>query len=96
MKEKNVKSWMAKVAGYWMHGRAREALEVFYDYMMNESGAKPNYMTFVSVLAACGHAGLLDEGWHWFKAMKHEFGVQEPVWLHGWSSWACRLSQQGL
>ena len=59
MKEKNVKSWTAMVAGYGMHGLAREALEVFYK--MVKAGVKPIYITFVSVLAACSHAGLLDE-----------------------------------
>ncbi|RAL54566.1 hypothetical protein DM860_001694 [Cuscuta australis] len=73
MKDKNVKSWSAMIAGYGMHGRAKEALEVFY--AMNHAGVTPNYITFVSVLAACAHAGLLDEGWHWFRAMEHRFHI---------------------
>ena len=60
MKVKNVKSWTAMVAGYGMHGRAKEAMEIFYK--MIRSGVKPNYITFVSVLAACSHAGMLKEG----------------------------------
>ncbi|CBI21289.3 unnamed protein product, partial [Vitis vinifera] len=81
MREKNVKSWSAMVAGYGMHGHAKEALEVFYE--MNMAGVKPNYITFVSVLAACSHAGLLEEGWHWFKAMSHEFDVEPGVEHYG-------------
>ncbi|XP_059294365.1 pentatricopeptide repeat-containing protein At3g26782, mitochondrial [Lycium ferocissimum] len=77
MKEKNVKSWSALIAGYGMHGRAREALQVFYE--MNSAGVKPNYITFVSVLAACSHAGLLDEGWYWFNAMEPRFCIQPGV-----------------
>ncbi|OIT30072.1 PREDICTED: pentatricopeptide repeat-containing protein At3g26782, mitochondrial [Nicotiana attenuata] len=77
MKEKNVKSWSALIAGYGMHGRAREALQVFYE--MNLAGVKPNYITFVSVLAACSHAGLLDEGWYWFKAMEPRYCIQPGV-----------------
>ncbi|CAH9086095.1 unnamed protein product [Cuscuta epithymum] len=74
MKEKNVKSWSAMIAGYGMHGRAKEALNVFYE--MNHAGVTPNYITFVSILTACGHAGLLNEGWHWFRAMEHRFHIQ--------------------
>ncbi|KAL2529255.1 Pentatricopeptide repeat-containing protein [Forsythia ovata] len=81
MKEKNVKSWSAMIAGYGMHGRALEALEVFYT--MNQAGVKPNYITFVSVLAACSHAGLMDEGWHWFRAMQHRFHVEPGVEHYG-------------
>ncbi|CAJ1790302.1 unnamed protein product [Sphenostylis stenocarpa] len=77
MKVKNVKSWTAMVAGYGMHGRAKEAMEVFYK--MIRSGDKPNYITFVSVLAACSHAGLLKEGWHWFNRMKGEFNVEPGI-----------------
>eukprot|EP00257_Ricinus_communis_P013360 XP_015570779.1 pentatricopeptide repeat-containing protein At3g26782, mitochondrial [Ricinus communis] len=81
MKEKNVKSWTAMVAGYGMHGCAREALNIFYK--MIRSGVKPNYITFVSVLAACSHAGLLDEGWYWFNAMNHQFKVEPGVEHYG-------------
>uniref|UniRef100_A0A2P2INS6 Phosphoglycerate/bisphosphoglycerate mutase family protein n=1 Tax=Rhizophora mucronata TaxID=61149 RepID=A0A2P2INS6_RHIMU len=81
MKEKNVKSWTAMIAGYGMHGRARESLDVFYQ--MIDSGVKPNYITFVSVLSSCSHAGLLDEGWHWFNAMTHQFCVEPGVEHYG-------------
>ncbi|KAF4388220.1 hypothetical protein F8388_021050 [Cannabis sativa] len=81
MKVKNVKSWTAMINGYGMHGRAREALEVFYKMIKN--GAKPNYITFVSVLAACSHAGLVEEGWRWFHSMKHEFSIEPGVEHYG-------------
>lgn len=77
LKRKNVKSWTVMVAGYGMHGRGKEAMEVFYE--MIRSGIKPNYITFVSVLAACSHAGLLKEGWHWFNKMKCEFDVEPGI-----------------
>ncbi|KAK7290551.1 hypothetical protein RIF29_05056 [Crotalaria pallida] len=77
MKEKNVKSWTALVAGYGMHGRAKDAMEVFYK--MIRSGVRPNYITFVSVLASCSHAGLLKEGWHWFNRMKFEYNVEPGI-----------------
>lgn len=81
MKEKNIKSWTAMLAGYGMHGQAREALEVF-DEMQN-AGVKPNYITFVSVLAACSHAGLVKEGWHWFNAMTAKFNIIPGVEHYG-------------
>ncbi|XP_078181371.1 tetratricopeptide repeat (TPR)-like superfamily protein [Carex rostrata] len=77
MKERNIFTWSALVAGYGIHGRGREALEVF-DKMIS-SGLKPNYITFVSVLAACNHAGLIKEGKHWFQAMKSDFAIEPGV-----------------
>ncbi|CAL2250923.1 unnamed protein product [Prunus armeniaca] len=80
-KEKNVKTWTAMVAGYGMHGRAKEALELFYN--MIRDGIKPNYITFVSLLNACSHAGLLKEGWYWFNTMNHKFGVEPGIEHYG-------------
>ncbi|MCL7028217.1 hypothetical protein MKW94_005730 [Papaver nudicaule] len=37
---------------------------------------QPNYITFVSVLAACRHAGLVEEGRNCFRAMSQEFGIE--------------------
>ncbi|KAK8480914.1 hypothetical protein V6N13_104550 [Hibiscus sabdariffa] len=81
MKEKNVRSWTALIAGYGMHGRAKEALQVFYEMIRN--GVRPNYITFVSVLSACSHAGMVQEGWDCFKAMKEEFKVEPGLEHYG-------------
>lgn len=81
LKEKNVRSWTAMVAGYGMHGRAREALKIFYS--MVRAQVRPNYITFVSVLAACSHAGFVEEAWHWFHAMKDEFNIKPGVEHYG-------------
>ncbi|KAH7847453.1 hypothetical protein Vadar_026236 [Vaccinium darrowii] len=81
MKEKNVKSWTALVAGYGMQGHAREALEVLNE--MIRTRVKPNYITFVSVLAACSHAGLVDEGWHWFRTMECKFRIEPGLEHYG-------------
>ncbi|KAL6524749.1 Pentatricopeptide repeat-containing protein, mitochondrial [Orobanche minor] len=81
MTEKNVKSWSAMIAGYGMHGQAKEALEVLSG--MIQAGIKPNSISFVSVLSACCHAGLVDEGWHWFCAMQHRFNIEPSVEHYG-------------
>uniref|UniRef100_J3MK55 DYW domain-containing protein n=2 Tax=Oryza brachyantha TaxID=4533 RepID=J3MK55_ORYBR len=81
IKEKNILSWSAMITGYGMHGHGQEALEVFAE--MKRSGLRPNYITFISVLAACSHAGLLDEGRHWYSAMKQEFGIEPGVEHYG-------------
>ncbi|KAL5719783.1 Pentatricopeptide repeat-containing protein [Ranunculus cassubicifolius] len=77
MTKKNVKSWTAMISGYGMHGCAREALDVFYE--MQRVGVNPNYITFVSVLAACSHGGLVEEGRHWFQMMSRDFHIEPGV-----------------
>lgn len=77
MKEKNIKSWSALVSGYGMHGQAREALQVLNN--MIRARVKPNYVTFVSILNACSHAGLLKEGWHWFNSMLRDYHIEPGI-----------------
>eukprot|EP01018_Ginkgo_biloba_P040201 Gb_37572 [translate_table: standard] len=67
MLKRNVVSWTAMIGAYAQHGRAKEALQLFE--RMQAAGMKPNDVTFVCVLSACSHAGLVDEGLRCFDSM---------------------------
>ncbi|KAF5751031.1 Mitochondrial editing factor 9 isoform 1 [Tripterygium wilfordii] len=67
-------TWNAMIGGYASHGFAAEALEVFK--LMKRSYVQPTYVTFISVLSACAHAGLVEEGKLLFKSMVNEYGIQ--------------------
>ncbi|KAB2078519.1 hypothetical protein ES319_A06G168100v1 [Gossypium barbadense] len=71
---RNVVTWTSLISGYGQHGRVNEVLELF-DKMINE-GFRPNYVTFLAVLSACSHGGLVNEGWHYFLSMKRDYGIQ--------------------
>lgn len=77
MVEKNVVSWSTMLAAYGHHGRGREAIDEFY--MMLRSGTLPNAITFVSLLYACSHAGLIEEGLRFFSSMWEEYSVRPDV-----------------
>lgn len=72
MHEQNLISWSTMIAGYGMHGRGKDALELF-DRL--KCSMKPDHITFVSLLSACSHAGLIAEGWQCFNSMTREFGI---------------------
>ncbi|KAJ4960050.1 hypothetical protein NE237_019960 [Protea cynaroides] len=72
LQERNVITWSTMISGYGMHGHGREALHLF-DQM--KYSVKPDHITFVSVLSACSHAGLIDEGWRCFYSMTKDFGI---------------------
>ncbi|RZC46514.1 hypothetical protein C5167_039462 [Papaver somniferum] len=72
MRELNVITWTAMISGYGMHGYGNQAMELFYQ--MKVQGPKPNDVTFVAVLSACAHAGLVDEGRKAFDSMKKNYG----------------------
>ncbi|XP_078438137.1 pentatricopeptide repeat (PPR-like) superfamily protein [Wolffia australiana] len=74
MRDRNVVSWNAMISALALHGRAGEALELFAR-MREARAARPNDITFVAVLTACVHAGLVAEGRRWFGEMAAAFGV---------------------
>ncbi|KAG5525962.1 hypothetical protein RHGRI_032302 [Rhododendron griersonianum] len=70
-------SWNLMIAGYGMHGLGNYALETFEQMM--KAGYNPDGVTFVAVLSACSHAGLVSEGRKIFKQMESKFGIEPQV-----------------
>eukprot|EP01018_Ginkgo_biloba_P008642 Gb_28779 [translate_table: standard] len=73
MPRRNVVSWTAMIVGYAMHGWGKQALQLFKQ--MQHSGIKPDHVTFVGVLSACCHAGLVDDGWQYFNCMSQDYHI---------------------
>eukprot|EP01018_Ginkgo_biloba_P026598 Gb_12372 [translate_table: standard] len=75
--KRDVVSWNAMIAGYGMHGHGEEALELFNE--MQQTGLRPNHITFVCLLSACSHAGLVDDGWKYFNCMRQDYCITPRV-----------------
>ncbi|KAI4345832.1 hypothetical protein L6164_012923 [Bauhinia variegata] len=85
--QRDIACWNSMISTYAHHGEATKALEMYE--CMNKEGVKPNYVTFVGVLSACSHAGLLDLGFHHFESMA-KFGIER-----GKEHYACMVSLLG-
>ncbi|XP_057458234.1 pentatricopeptide repeat-containing protein At3g24000, mitochondrial [Lotus japonicus] len=72
----DVVSCNSMLIGYAQHGFGKEAVVLFKQ--MLRDGIEPNDITFLSLLTACSHAGLLDEGERYFQLMR-QFGVEPKV-----------------
>ncbi|KAK4789602.1 hypothetical protein SAY86_016906 [Trapa natans] len=70
---RNVSSWTSMIVGYGCNGLVRQALDSFSE--MLRAGVVPNHVTFVGVLTACVHGGLVQEGRHYFGMMKRVYGI---------------------
>ncbi|PHU22025.1 Pentatricopeptide repeat-containing protein [Capsicum chinense] len=79
MPRKNEVSWNAMISALAFHGRAQEALSLFNRMSLESSDARPDDVSFVGVLSACVHAGLVDEGKHLFDIMNSSFGLIPKV-----------------
>lgn len=71
--DKDVIVWSAMIVGYGLHGRGREAIDLFNS--MKQAGVHPNDVTFVGLLTACNHSGLVEEGWGFFQYMT-DYGIE--------------------
>ncbi|KAK4798197.1 hypothetical protein SAY86_030523 [Trapa natans] len=76
--DRDVVMWSAMIVGYGLHGKAWEAIELFNK--MKNACVDPNDVTFIGLLTACNHSGLLKEGWELFHRMQH-YGI-EPRHQH--------------
>ncbi|KAG9441852.1 hypothetical protein H6P81_017706 [Aristolochia fimbriata] len=66
-------SWNTLISMFARHGSFSKAREAFEE--MVKMGIKPDYVTFVALLSACNHAGLVDAGLNYFYSMSSEFGI---------------------
>ncbi|CAN6585428.1 unnamed protein product [Malus baccata var. baccata] len=62
-------------------GCGMRALEYFQ--LMQEKNFKPNDVTFIAILSAYGHAGLVDEGRNLFTRMSRDFGIEPRMEHYG-------------
>ncbi|KAL0710162.1 hypothetical protein Bca4012_017140 [Brassica carinata] len=75
--ERNVVTWTTIITGLATHGLGGEALTMFN--RMVKAGVQPNSVTFIAVLSACSHVGLVDLGKHLFTSMRSVYGIQPNV-----------------
>lgn len=66
-------SWTSLINGFAQNGQPHEAFRLFESLL--ESGIKPDQVTFVGVLSACTHAGLVDQGLRYFYSIKEQHGL---------------------
>eukprot|EP00253_Pinus_taeda_P008201 PITA_08201 len=77
MPEQAIVSWNAMITGYAQHGHGIEALQLFEK--MQSIGMQPDHITFVSVLSACSHVGMVNEGRRFFNSISRDYGIEPTV-----------------
>lgn len=80
MPKRDLTSWNSMILGFALHGRAEAALK-YFDRLVAEESFSPNSITFVGVLSACNHRGMVREGRDYFDVMINEYNIT-PVLQH--------------
>ncbi|GKA51570.1 pentatricopeptide repeat-containing protein [Tanacetum coccineum] len=74
---KDFVTWNAMISGYANHGFGLDAIRIFE--LMKVNNVKPNHATFVSVLRACAHVGLVEKGLQYFNSMLSKYGLHPQL-----------------
>lgn len=72
MPDRNTVTCNSMIFGYANHGFCKEAIELFYQM---EKEKKPDHLTFMAVLTACSHAGLVELGQRLFESMQGKYQI---------------------
>lgn len=81
MSRRNEACWNSMISGFASFGESEEAVKLFC--RMEASGAKPNEITFIAVLSACAHGGLVEDGFKIFGRMENVYGVAAGIEHYG-------------
>lgn len=65
------------IAGYARHGNEKKAIQ-HYDEML-ERGFRPDAVTFLALLSACSHCGLIELGEQFFFSMKKDYNILPEI-----------------
>ncbi|KAL4578849.1 hypothetical protein LXL04_014980 [Taraxacum kok-saghyz] len=76
-KIRNLVLWTSIISSFASHGEGKETIRLFE--MMRNEGVIPNEVTFLGVLTACSHQGLINEGCHYFKLMKDVYAIKPEI-----------------
>ncbi|KAI9123805.1 hypothetical protein K1719_005105 [Acacia pycnantha] len=77
MQQKNCLTWTAIICGLALHGNACDAVCYFSE--MIRSGLMPDEITFLGILSACCHGGLVEEGRDFFNQMSSKFNISPKL-----------------
>ncbi|ESQ53837.1 hypothetical protein EUTSA_v10027494mg [Eutrema salsugineum] len=89
---RNIAAWNAMLVGLAQHGEGKEALQLFKQ--MKSLGIKPDKVTFIGVLSACSHSGLVSEAYKQIQLMHRDYGIKPEI--EHYSCLADALGRAGL
>ncbi|XWS28139.1 hypothetical protein CRYUN_Cryun25bG0039900 [Craigia yunnanensis] len=77
MTHHNLVSWNTIIAAFGNNGLGSRALELFEK--LRAIGLEPDSVTFVGLLMACNHAGMVDKGILLFNSMQETYGIDPEI-----------------
>ncbi|KAK9748092.1 hypothetical protein RND81_02G035400 [Saponaria officinalis] len=73
LEKRDTVTWNTVIVAQAYHGSADKALKLYSS--MIQSHHEPNHVTFLAILTACAHSGLVEEGERYFTSMENDWNV---------------------
>ncbi|XP_010267212.1 PREDICTED: pentatricopeptide repeat-containing protein At2g29760, chloroplastic [Nelumbo nucifera] len=80
-KSRTISLFNSMVSGLAQHGLGRTAMTIFGE--IESAHLRPDVVTFVGVLCACSHGGLIEEGNKIFESMLKDYGIKPQIEHYG-------------
>ncbi|KDP32344.1 hypothetical protein JCGZ_13269 [Jatropha curcas] len=81
LREKDTASWTSIICGLAVNGKTRMSLDLFSK--MKQAGVRPDDITFIGILSACSHGGLVEEGRNFFNSMTTMYQIKPKLEHYG-------------
>ncbi|CAK7322958.1 unnamed protein product [Dovyalis caffra] len=81
MRKKSLVTWNSMISACANNGDPEDSFELF-NCMMN-SGVAPDGLTFLAILTAYAHMGLVYEGCRLFESMQRDYGIEASIEHYG-------------
>ncbi|KAI7995780.1 Pentatricopeptide repeat-containing protein [Camellia lanceoleosa] len=78
---RDTQAWSAMIVAYAIHGHGYRAISTFEEMKM--AHVEPDAITFLGLLYACNHTGLVDEGWGYFFSMRDKYKISPGIKHYG-------------
>lgn len=81
--EKGLTSWNSMINCYALHGQSDSAIRIFERMVGCGGGMRPDEVTFIGLLNACTHGGLVEQGYSYFEMMVRGYGIEPRIEHYG-------------
>lgn len=82
-RNRSLTSWNSMINAYALHGWSEHAINLFDELILQKEHIAPDAVTFVGLLNACTHAGLVDKGWFYFIMMTRDYAIEPRIEHYG-------------
>ncbi|XP_010249343.1 PREDICTED: pentatricopeptide repeat-containing protein At1g08070, chloroplastic-like isoform X2 [Nelumbo nucifera] len=78
----DVFSWTVMISGLAVNGKSEKAVD-FFSQMEMSSEVRPNEVTFLGLLSACSHGGMVEKGFYYFGSMTRTYNLTPRIEHYG-------------